>query len=175
MKRFLILILVYSCVAMSLGSGHRAHSYETLYRVVYTTPAEVVKSLRMPLGTIASFHNSQSTASRLDRYYKIMGKKVDGNSIDLQILLLGPSLPDIFKEPATIQVFLREVKLQNKNYFFYNGRFQNKFIYVDADLKVSPHIQGSLLEIIPTKSDIPNVVLNGLFLMATQLGFSKSP
>ncbi len=147
---------------------------EPLYRILYAPPKEVARSLKTPLGTVETFSNKNKSSSRLDRYYKIMSKKVEGDNIDLKILILTPLFPDILSSTRTIDAQLKEIKKQPPNTFLYRGQFQNSLYKVDANLKISPHPSGSLLEIQPTESDAPELVVKGLTLIALELGFSRN-
>jgi hypothetical protein len=114
------------------------------YRVIYASPAEFVSALVTPLSADRRpLAKPKRYTSRLERYFRVKRKIIEGNSVTMQILPDLPLVETFFKERGLIELKATLVK-ETQNSYLYDVVFPANEA-VSATLLVEPHPSGSQL------------------------------
>jgi hypothetical protein len=138
------------------------------YRVIRTNPQDFVNALRSPIG------NSQSRnliQSRLDKFYKIKSKEVNGQDVTIEVLPQIPILSDYFPQSRSLKVRLNE-KFHLSDRFSFDALITLKSgAYLKSQLELSRCEAGTLLKLTLKESSYSSVTLQIFREAAEALGF----
>ncbi len=135
------------------------------YRVIHASPDEFASALSTRLARYP-MTRQQHYASRLDRFFRIQSKLIEGNTVTMNIM---PDLPLV--DPAFGGARLVTVKTtlvdRNATSFFYDVELTAGFTVL-AKLEVSPHPSGSLMtcQIVKSPALLPeSLIFKTLFAL----------
>jgi hypothetical protein len=114
------------------------------YRVVHASPYDFVNALSTPVSPRQRERaKTKKYTSRLERYFRIKYKIIEGNSVTLVILPDLPLFDTIFKDQGLITLKATLVR-ETATTFLYDVVFPSKES-ISATMLVEPHPSGSLL------------------------------
>ncbi len=140
---FLILFLVFFLlIGGPLASPLSADSTVKGYRVIHASPQEFNLALSTKLAK-APKARAEHYASRLEKFFRIQSKVVEGNRVTMEIIPDVPLLEPVFGGSRTVTV-VTKLKNQSATSFYYDVEITAGFTIL-ATLEVSPHPSGSLM------------------------------
>jgi len=139
---WLILCLLFSRVTFAATKG---------YRVIHASPQEFALALSTRL-TRTPHKRAEVYASRLERFFRVQSKYIEGNTVTMGIMPDVPLLEPAFGGNRLLMVKTTLTK-QTELSFFYDVEMSAGFT-IFATMEVSPHPSGSLLTCAITKAPL---------------------
>jgi hypothetical protein len=147
------------------------------YRVLHTSPQEFNSALFTPAAyrnRLGKAAKENPPASRLEKYYRVKSKRIDGKVVTLEILPEVPLLGSAFGESNIVK--LRAELIDEKlGTYFYNVEFFAK-AQIMTTMQVSSHPSGSLITLTVINSTMGKITSAIFYKTIFSLGFlSEKP
>lgn len=154
-----------------------AETFATGYRILHSSPQEVVSALMSPSAPQNLKAESKGakiqSISRMQKYFRVRKKTVEGSAVRLEVAPELPLVGEEFADANIITLQFNEVS-RRENTFVYDLKIiTSADRYIDAQMTIEPNIAGSLLTV---RLKNPSLLSKAFSQAALSLGFlERSP
>lgn len=145
----------------------QAEPTATAYRVIRASPHDFVSAIRSRTTQAAR----GPATSRMQKFFRIKSKMVEGPKVRLEILPEVPLLASYFPAASTVRIELIQRDLRRDVYRFDARLEAMGGQWLNADLQIEPVTEGSLLRLSFKDSSYSPRVTSWFMAAARSLGF----
>ena len=147
-------------------------NFTTGYRVLHTSPQEVVSALTSPAPVKVPRQASETGrgrgTSRMQKYFRVRRKTIEGQSVVLEVAPELPLLGTEFADANIITLKFTEIA-RTESKFTYSLKISTQpDNYIDTTMIIEPNISGSLLTL---RLNNPSLLSRTFSQAALSLGF----